>query len=72
MHSQQKLPRVQDLAAQLHTDCRRGLPWQDEEDRTLRENRFGTNRLADREEVSFGQLVLEALEVSFEGFLSMP
>lgn len=53
---------AQDLAHQLQSDCRRGLSDSDEEDRAMRINAFGANRLAEREEVSFGALVLEALE----------
>ncbi len=37
----------------------------DEEDRAIRVEAFGSNRLAERQEVSFWQLVLEALEVRF-------
>ena len=58
---------MQDLAVQLQTDCRRGLAVDDEEDRAARRNAYGANRLAERREVSFGQLVLEALEVSLSG-----
>lgn len=54
---------LQDLAAKLQSDCRRGLPVDDEADCSMRVEAFGSNRLAEREEVSFGQLVLEALQV---------
>lgn len=57
----------QDLAAQLQSDCRRGLPAEDEEDRAMRVEAFGANRLAERKEVSFKELVLEALEVRLAG-----
>lgn len=55
---------LQDLAAQLQSDCRRGLSANDEDDRSARTDAFGANRLQERKEVSFGELVLEALEVS--------
>ena len=58
------VPHLQDLAVQLKTDTRRGLPWRDEQDAAVRQEVFGTNRGKDRVEVSFWSLVWEALEVS--------
>lgn len=57
-------PPPQDLAVQLKTDTRRGLPWRDEQDAAVRRKVFGTNKGKDRVEVSFWSLVWEALEVS--------
>ncbi len=59
---------LQDLATKLQSDSRRGLPVDDEDDRAMRVEAFGSNRLADREEVSFGHLVREALEVGVSAF----
>lgn len=54
---------LQDLADKLATDPRRGLPWLDEEDAAVRREMYGANRMADREDVTFASLVLEALQV---------
>jgi len=53
---------AQDLAHQLATDPRRGLPWQNDVDAQVRAEVFGTNRVKDRKRVSFWALVWEALE----------
>lgn len=53
---------AQDLADKLATDLRRGLPWQNERDANIRREVFGGNRMADREEVTFASLFMEALQ----------
>ena len=55
----------QDLARGLCVDSSVGLTGS-AGDGARRAERFGTNRLASREEVTFGQMVLDALEVKHQ------
>ena len=53
----------QDLASCLCVDADVGLTGSSG-DSARRAKRFGTNRLASREEITFGQLLLDALQVT--------
>ena len=57
--------RKQDLASCLCVDSDVGLTGS-AGDGARRAERFGSNRLASREEITFGQLVLDALQVTPE------